>query len=433
MATRSTPFSSLRTWILAQTSDRVVRNLGWYGLAEVGVRLSRLVATIVLARILLPEDFGVIAIVLTTFELIRVLANNGIGLTIVRATERDLAGTCATAFRLSLFVAAAMIAIQVAAGSIIAWYMGRPELAALLALLAASYVALPFTEVNYCRLLRAQQLKTIAAITAAQVLFDNVLTVALALAGWGIWAVIVPKLLTAPLYAMLLRRAEPWRPSFATPTLPLRPVLTFALPVLGSELLTALRFNLDKILVGAILGVYALGVYAFAFNAGLGLSLTFTAALSASLYPHFSELAHDRTGLIARFEQALKSSVLVVVLLILAQSFAAIFYVPIVFGEKWAFAAPIVAMLCASGLARPLFDASAQILRARGETHIELAASMAFTTTLLVAFACTLPLGIERAVGMFASVSMVGHVAMLLFVRWWIARGDRLPVQEATA
>ncbi len=418
-------------WIRARASDQVVRNLGWYSLAEVGVRISRLVATIVLARLLIPEDFGLIAIVLTTFELIRVLANNGVGLTIVRATAADLERTCATAFRVSTLVSAAMVTVQFAAASVITWYTGRPDLMAMLVILAGSYLFLPFTEVNYCRLLRDQRLKTIAGITAAQVLLDNVLTVGFAVAGFHVWAVILPKLLTAPLYAYLLRRADPWRPTLSTQILPLQPIVAFALPILGTELITALRFNLDKILVGAILGVHVLGVYAFAFNAGLGLSLSFTAALSASLYPHFAELAHDRPGLIARFEQALRSSVLVVVLLILAQSFAAVFYVPIVFGEKWSFAAPIVAMLCASGLARPLYEASAQVLRARGETHIEFAASMAFTITLLTAFACALPLGFELAIGVFASISMVGHVAMLLFVRWWITRVDRLPVEGA--
>jgi O-antigen/teichoic acid export membrane protein len=425
--------STFSQWALAQSRDRVVRNLGWYGLAEMGVRLSRLITTIILARLLLPEDFGIIAIALTAFELVRVLANNGVGLTIVRAAQAELERTCATAFRVAIGVSVAMMAILCMVGIVLSTVSGRSDLLPMMAVLSLSFAFLPFTEINYCRLLRGQQMKTIAGITAAQVLFDNVLTAILALSGWHVWAVVLPKLLTAPFYAYLLRRSEPWRPSLAVETLPLKPLFTFAVPILGSELLTALRFNLDKILVGTILGVKALGIYAFAFNAGLGLSMTFTAALSASLFPHFAELAHDRDGLIARFEQALKSSVLVVVLLILAQSFAAIFYVPVIFGEKWAFAAPLVAMLCASGLARPLFDASSQILRARGETHIDFAASMAFTVTLLGTFALVLPLGIEMAIGAFASVSMVGHVAMLLFVRWWIARRDVSPTQEAAA
>ena len=79
--------------------DRLTRNIGWYGLAEAIVRVSRLVTTILLARLLLPADFGIAAIALTASELIRVLASNGIGQTIIRAREDELAAVCATAQR----------------------------------------------------------------------------------------------------------------------------------------------------------------------------------------------------------------------------------------------------------------------------------------------------------------------------------------------
>ena len=394
-----------------------MRNLGWYGLAEAGVRLSRLITTIILARLLMPEDFGLVAIALTAFEMVRVLANNGVGLTIVRAADADLEQTCTTAFRISLTVVVVMVALQLAVGSILQARTGRSDLFAMLAVLAVSFLILPFTEVHYCRLLRSQRLKTIAGITAAQVLLDNVLTAALALGGFHVWAVILPKLLTAPAYAMLLWHAEPWRPNRALASLPLAPIVRFALPVLGTELLTSLRLNLDKVLVGAMLGVHALGVYSFAFNAGLGLSLTFTSALSASLYPHLCEVAHDRNALAARIDKALKAGVLLIMLVIALQSLAALVYVPIVFGERWAFAAPLVAMLCASGIARPLFDAASQTLRAQGETHLDFAASMLFTIALLSAFALALPHGLATAITALATVSIISHVLMLAWVR----------------
>lgn len=422
MARLATHLRSLWDRIIARTQDRVISNLGWYGLAEVGVRLSRLVTTIILARLLVPEDYGLVAIALTAFEMVRVLANNGVGLTIVRAAGADLERVCTTSFRISLGVVVVMVALQLCVGALLAARTGRSDLFAMLALLAASFLILPLTEVHYCRLLRAQRLKTIAGITAAQVLLDNVLTAALALAGFHVWAVILPKLLTAPVYALLLWRAEPWRPNLSLPTLPLAPIVRFALPVLGTELLSSLRFNLDKVLVGALLGVQALGVYSFAFNAGLGLSLTFTAALSASLYPHFCEVAQDRDALIARVDRALTSSVLLIMLVIALQSIAALVYVPIVFGERWAFAAPLVAMLCASGIARPLFEAASQALRAQGETHLDFAASMLFTACLLSAFALALPYGLNVAIMVLATVSIIGHVLMLAWVRQRLMR-----------
>lgn len=415
---------SVWTWLIARTQDRVLCNLGWYSLAEVGVRVSRLVTTIVLARLLLPEDYGLVAIALTAFEMVRVLANNGVGLTIVRAKVDDLERVCTTAFRISLGVVAGMVVLQLGVGALLAARTGRSDLFVMLAVLAASFLILPFTEVNYCRLLRAQRLKTIAGITATQVLLDNALTAALALAGFHVWAVILPKLLTAPVYAALLWRAEPWRPNLALASMPMAPIIRFALPVLGTEMLTSLRFNLDKVLVGAMLGVQALGIYSFAFNAGLGLSFTFTAALSASLYPHFCEVAQDRYALVARIDRALKSSVLLIVSVIALQSVAALVYVPIVFGDRWAFAAPLVAMLCASGIARPLFEAASQALRARGETHLDFAASMLFTTVLLSAFALALPSGLEIAITILAAVSILGHAAMLMWVRQRLVRSS---------
>ena len=421
MTSRTSHARAFADWALARTRDRVVRNLGWTGLAEVGVRLSRLVTTIILARLLLPEDFGLVAIALTAFELVRVLANNGVGLTIVRAADADLEQMCSTAFRISFGVVAAMVVLLVATGAVLEYRTGRTDLFAMLAILAASFLVLPITEVRYCRLLRAQRLKTIAGITAAQVLLDNVLTAALALSGWHMWAVILPKLLTAPVYAYMLWRAEPWRPNLALPSLPLAPIVRFALPVLGTELLTSLRMNLDKVLVGAVLGVSVLGIYSFAFNAGLGLSLAFTSALSASLYPHFCEVARDRDALAARLDQALKAGVLLILLVIALQSIAALVYVPIVFGERWAFAAPLVAMLCASGIARPLYEAASQALRARGETHLDFAASTLFTALLLTAFALALPAGLATAISVLATVSIIGHVSMLAWVRQRLA------------
>lgn len=433
MTAPASNIDGIMAWLKARASDRVVRNLGWYGLSEMAVRVSRLLATIIIARALAPEDFGLVAIVLTTFELVRALANNGVGLTIVRAAESDLARCCATAFRVACAVAAVMVALQLVAGCAIAWSAGRGDLLAMLAVLAVSYALLPFTEINYCRLLRRQDLRTLAAITAAQVLLDNLLTIAFVLCGWSIWAVVLPKLLTAPIYAWLLRRADPWRPALEVAPLPLRPVLLFALPVLGTELLAALRLNLDKILVGAMLGVQALGVYAFAFNAGLGLSLTFTSALSASLFPHFAEVAHDRAQITQRFDAALRASVPLVMLVILLQALAALVYVPIVFGAKWAFAAPLVALLCASGVTRPLSEAAAQLLRARGDTRTELLVSLASTAALLAVFACALPHGIETAIAVFAAASLATHIALLAFTRWWIARDLVAPLAETPA
>jgi O-antigen/teichoic acid export membrane protein len=403
--------------VRALASQRLVQNFGWYMVGEVAVRLSRLITTIILARVLLPYDFGIAAIALTTFELIRVLANNGIGAMIVRATPETFAATCMAVTRISLAVALAMIALQITAGAVIAHVTARPDLFQMLAWLSLSYLAFPLTEVRYARIQRDNRLKALAGVMAAQVLLDNALTALLALAGYGAWAVVLPKLLTVPLYVVMIWRASPEPlPSGAAP-LPLSAFAPFSLPLLGAEILAALRLNLDKVLVGALLGVEALGVYSFAFSAGLGISLALTAALTASLYPHLSEAQRTGASITDRFDAALKSMVLPVSLIIAVQAMAALIYVPIVFGERWAFAAPFVALICLSGLLRPLYDATCQLLRAQGQTRRELIGATAFTALLLGLFAVALLRDLPTALGVLAAASIGGHAAFALWAR----------------
>jgi O-antigen/teichoic acid export membrane protein len=423
--------TAITGWLRARASERLVRNLGWYGLGELAVRLSRLLTTIVLARMLFPQDFGIAAIALTGFELVRVLASNGIGQMIVRAAPEALDATCATAWRMSFITVGVMIALQLAAGALIAQVLGRPDVLAMLAVLAISYLALPLTEISYWRILRANRMRAIAGVNAAQAILDNVLTAALAIAGFGAWAVVLPKLLTTPLYVYLMWRAEPFQIPKASALLPIAEIKAFALPVLGTELLAALRLHMDKVLVGGLLGVEALGIYSFAFNAGLGLSLTLSAALSASLFPHLAEAGLTRAALANRFDAALRTTVLPIAIIIAVQAVLALVYVPIVFGPRWAFAAPFVAIICLSGVARPFFDAASQLLRARGQTRRELIGACAFTTGLLAMFAWALTQGgLSLAVHVLAAVSIVGHIGFALWARGVI---DRPPSTVAMA
>ena len=91
----------LRRW---RPRDRFVRNTGWMGVGEVGIRVSRLLATVVLARLLSPEDYGLAAIVLMTTEFVRVFTRNGIGDKLVQADAEEIAELCQTAWCLNWMI-----------------------------------------------------------------------------------------------------------------------------------------------------------------------------------------------------------------------------------------------------------------------------------------------------------------------------------------
>ena len=195
------------------------------------------------------------------------------------------------------------------------------------------------------------------------------------------------------------------------------PLFQFAFAVIGSELLVAARNNLDKFIVGAVLGVEALGIYFFVFNAGIGFALSLTGAVAASIYPHLAELADKPRDMLARYDGLLVRAVLPCAAVIALQAALALIYVPVVFGDKWAAYAGVVALLCASAVSKPLYDGAAQLMRAAGHPRIELYGSAILTLLSLTALAAALPSGLAAGVTALALTTFALQAGFALTVR----------------
>jgi PST family polysaccharide transporter len=397
--------------------QRLTRNLGWYGAAEIAARVTRLVTTIIVARVTSRADLGAAAAVLTMFELFRVLTNNGVAQAVITAPARELEAVCATACRAMWGVCIGVAAVQGAVAMAMALH-GWTQTGALLGALAPIYLLMAPGLVPVYRIQRSNRLRVLAVIATLQMVADNLLTAGLAHAGFGAWALVLPKLLVAPIWLIGVRRAEGWRFDSRVAAAPLGAVMRFAAPVLGSEMLNAARLNLDNVLVGSVLGMEALGTYFFVFNAGIGLSLSLTTALCGALFPHLAEGAPGRASLLARFDRALLTAVLPVSVLIALQATASLLYVPLVFGARWHDAAPLVAVLCASAVARPLADAGCQLLRAAGRTLQDFATNLAATCLYLGAFACALPFGLAVAIHVLAVTATLLHLTVAASARF---------------
>ncbi len=395
--------------------DRLVKGFSAYGLAELCIRVTRIVTAIVLARWLDAVDLGIAATAIATYELFGFLASRGIGQLVIRAADDQLEATLVTAHRLSFALAAVVGAAIVAAGGIIAWTTGRHELFAMIACLAATLVFLPFGLVPAWLMEREFRATTLSRIHVLQVGSDNILTAMFAVLGFGAWSIVLPRLISTPIWLIATRRARSWKRAPATTGIPVGQVIRFCAPILASELLVAVRFNLDKLLVGWLLGMQALGVYYFAFSAGYGLSLVLTSALASSSYAYLAEARLSVAEMVQRFDQALRRLALPISGLILLQAFAVFFYVPLLFGEKWAPETPIVAILCLSATTKSWLDLSSQLLRAAGLSGREFAASCIYTVVFVVFIA----IGFQRGLLEGAAILSITTIVMqLLFAAW---------------
>jgi PST family polysaccharide transporter len=176
--------------------------------------------------------------------------------------------------------------------------------------------------------------------------------------------------------------------------------------------------NMDYLLVGKFLGVEALGTYFFAFNAGSGITTNVVYAFTSALFPHLCEVREDRIKLKKQYYNSLKSIALILVPLVLLQSSLAPLYVPIIFGEKWISAVPILIMICLSVIPRTFFWTASMLLNSVNKTHLTLYLDVIFT----VVFAASILIGVQWGIYWVAAAVLLSHIIVLPIFSIWATR-----------
>ncbi len=393
-------------------SDKFVRNSGWMGVSELLHRISRLITTVVLARMFTPYDYGLVAVIYTAWSFGNVFTlRNGVGSKIIQANESDLETICVTSYWLNWILCGSIAVVQALAAYPIAKFYGSDELIFPLVTLSLLYLIIPFFLVQEALIRRQNKLKIIAFAKGGLAIATNLITAVLAILGMGVWAVVLGMLLAYPVQMLILNKNYHWQPGKVFKIEKWQEVLNYGGNLLGVSLLEQLRKNIDYLIVGKFLGVDALGLYFFAFNAGSGISNNVIMAFTSSMFPYFCEVRENRKQLKERFFTSLKKSSLVIIPLILLQSSLATFYVPIIFGQKWASAVPILIIICLSVIPVVVYHATNHLLNSINKIKLNLYWNLIFT----VLFALVLLIMVKYGIIVVATTVLVCQVLNALF------------------
>ncbi|TWH39055.1 lipopolysaccharide biosynthesis protein [Dulcicalothrix desertica] len=400
-------------------SGQYIRNIGWMGGTELANRIFRLGTTVVLARIFNSYDYGLVAVVLTTNEIANVFTlRAGIGSKLIQATDEELDILCDTSYWMNWILSIALMIIQCCVAFPIAWFYGDNRVILPICVISISYLILPIYSIQGALILRDNRFSVSALCNLLQSFFGNFLTIVFAFLGFGMWAIIIPIILTSPIWAIVTLKNHKWRPQKSFTLYRWKEIASFSFNVLGVEVLTKLRANLDYLIIGRFLGIDILGMYYFAFNAGIGISLNVINSLVWSLYPHLCEVRANILELRKRYFNSLKTMAYIIIPLVLLQSFLAPFYVPIIFGQKWLNAIPILVVVCLSAIPRPFGEAAGHLLKAIGKPRVDLYFNLLFT----VVFVLGLLIAVNWGIFWVAVSVLVTHIVFMSGFAVWSSK-----------
>ncbi len=394
---------------------------------------SQFVSLLVLAamyRLLGLEPYGLMGMVWPVMLLVRILVASGLDIATVQQaelSEEQVSGL----FWFNQLLGIVMAGVTAASAPLVAWFYGVADLEGLTIAMAGTLLATALGTQHQALLQRKLRLGRLALARLAAQVLAGVAGVASAWAGWGVWALVVHHYVEPLALGGLVWVAEPWRPRWALPSASTRRLVRFG----GYWTLSSLMFfmvgNLDKVLIGAVLGPAPLALYGQAFNLMMRPVHVVIGPVLGVMLPGLARAAADRTQYVRLLWAFFRFIGLVMFPCALGLAIVGPETMRVLGGPTWAPAGPILSVLALALLTQGFFNAFGSVLASVGRADRLALASAAVASVLAVAFWLGLDLG--RRLGaplMGMAASYVLSMVLIIFPPyvWWVFRtvGTRL-------
>lgn len=327
-----------------QVTRKAGRGIAWNFLAYGFSKFTLLLTTSILARLLTKNDFGLVAVAVIAINYLSVIKDLGLGLALIQRRE-DVDTAANTVFTVNLMLGAALSAIAFLIAPWVAVYFNDPMVTPVLRWLGSSFFINALGAVHIIRLMRELDYRRKFIPDMGNALVKSAASIGLALAGFGVWALVFGQVLGVLASVMLVWIVMPWRPRFALDGKIVATLSKFGAPVLGEDILTAIVENIDYIVAGRIFGVQQLSIYTLAYRLPEMFLIGNLWVMSGVAFPIFSSIQDKpdeiRRGLLAsiRFVQ------LFAVPAAWGLFIAADPIVRVLFGDQWLDAIPVLRVL----------------------------------------------------------------------------------------
>lgn len=338
----------------------------WTGGAQLLSQSLHIAIRLILARLLLPADFGLVAMAVVLLSVTSLISDLGLGNALVQRPQLDESHR-STSFWFTGAVSLALFTVFCLGAPLASWFFDETRVTPILRALSLTLL-LAAPESTYAALLmRRMDFKSLGLRQISATVVAGVAGVGSALAGLGAWSLVAHGLVQALTSSLLLAWRAGWSPRWRFSRQALEELWGFGKWVAGARALNYLNRNVDNLLIGRFLGARALGLYSFSYQAVL-LPLVYVARpVAAVSFPTFAQIQNDRERCALAYLRTLEMITLVAWPLAALGAVASPAAVPLLAGEAWRAAIPIFQILSGvaalhafMNLASSLFDALGQ-------------------------------------------------------------------------
>lgn len=371
---------------------RTITGLVWNIGSNFAQQSVRFIVILVLARLLNPDDFGLVGMVTVFSGFAMMFSDLGLNAALIQRPSLT-AAHLSSAFWLSLATGVVLALLFAASAPLIAEVFARPELIPLVRVMSLTYVLSAVSVVQKAVLMRAMDFRNLTLIQVTSIGVAAAVGVALAIADQGAWSLVGMAVATPGCEAVLLWSTSRWRPSRRIDRSALTDLWRFGRNLTGFSALNYWARNADNLLIGRYVGATALGFYSRAYQVMLLPISQVTGSIGQVMFPALSRIQEDKV----RFKKVYLSAVAAIAF-VTFPTMAGIFavsdsFVAGILGTQWGGSIPILRWLAFVGLIQSVGATTGWIYQAQGRTDRLLRWGVFSSAVTVGAFVAGLPWG----------------------------------------
>lgn len=418
---------------MSSIKNQTVSGVLWSSIERFSVQGVQLLVMLVMARLLSPQEFGLIGMLTIFIAISQSFIDSGFSNALIRKLDRTETDY-STVFYFNIVVGIAFYLILFFASPFIAKFYQQPILVSLTRVLAINLFVNSLTVVQRAKLTIKVDFRTQAKASFLAVIISGMIGIAMAYKGYGVWALAVQQIVNGGVSMMALWWMTHWRPRWEYSWKSFRELFAFGSKLLLSGLIDTIYTNIYLIVIGKIFSPSDLGNYTQAKNLAGFPSSNLTGILGRVTYPILSELQNDDGKLKLVYRQYLKLAAFIIFPLMVGLSALSAPIVSLVLGEKWLLAVPLLQLLCFSMMWYPIHAINLNLLQVKGRSDLFLRLEIIKKIVGVSIMIATVPFGvIVMCAGailssFFALIINTHYTGRIINIGFVIQMKDLLPI-----
>ncbi len=375
-----------------------------------------IVVNVILARLLLPQDFGLVALTMTFMGFVSLFTNMGFGSSIIhesKINQNQLSSIYWLNYGLSIF----SFLIVISTANLAAAFYEEPMLTPIIGIAAINMILQPFYIVQFKLLERNLEFKKISIINLSGTLIGSVAAIIGAYSGLGVYALIIQALVSSGIRLVLILFFKRWWPNFYFDFPEIKHMVWYSVKFKGAQMALYFERNIDYLILGKFFTSAILGYYAFAYNIMYTPVKRISYIFSQVLFPSFSSFKNDKQKIINGYFKSVNLIALVSIPGMTILAFNADILINTVFGPKWDAAIPIVRILCFAGAIQSISQFGSIIFSSIGKPEVEMYVSFGRTVLTILAIVIGVQFGILWVAYLLVVAKVLSYILFLVVLK----------------